>query len=189
LDGLERVRFRITDLPDGYLGLARPGTIDLDPDADGYGWYLDASAHGSLAFGGAGSDGARLAEPSSPAWGRMDLLTVVAHELGHELGLDDDSSNGLMAEFLPSGTRRLPAFIAPMPALAALAVDRVLGNVVADPPTADSNDPGTPSGPVIVAVADFMDQGVSADQQDTRLKKRPIGNRIRIDRILSGLFE
>jgi hypothetical protein len=45
----------------------------------------------------------------SPAAGRVDLLTVVAHELGHALGLDSDASDGLMGEFLAPGVRRLPS--------------------------------------------------------------------------------
>ena len=42
----------------------------------------------------------------------MDLLTVVMHELGNALGLDDvaasDGANSLMAESLARGIRRLP---------------------------------------------------------------------------------
>ncbi len=43
--------------------------------------------------------------------GRMDLLTVMMHELGHVLGLDDldslDNHDDLMAETLAIGFRRL----------------------------------------------------------------------------------
>jgi hypothetical protein len=50
---------------------------------------------------------------SSPATGEMDLLTVVMHELGHVLGLPDDSdltsAGDLMDETLATGTRRLPS--------------------------------------------------------------------------------
>ena len=54
----------------------------------------------------------------SQAWGRMDLLTVVTHELGHELGQADDDVQGLMAGFLPSGTRRLPSPAVTSPSVA-----------------------------------------------------------------------
>jgi hypothetical protein len=52
------------------------------------------------------------ATPASPAAGRIDLLTVVSHELGHILGLPDlvnDHSGALMDEILEPGVRRLPA--------------------------------------------------------------------------------
>ena len=42
----------------------------------------------------------------SPAAGREDLLTTVLHELGHLVGLADDNGTALMAESLPTGTRR-----------------------------------------------------------------------------------
>jgi hypothetical protein len=37
----------------------------------------------------------------------LDLLSVVLHEMGHMLGLEDNEG-GLMAEVLQPGTRRLP---------------------------------------------------------------------------------
>jgi len=41
---------------------------------------------------------------------RIDLLTVVEHELGHVAGLGDlsPSATSLMSEVLPTGVRRLP---------------------------------------------------------------------------------
>src|SRR5581483_9838743 len=47
----------------------------------------------------------------SPAAGRMDLLTVVMHELGHVIGLDSRFGGDpadLMAAYLGAGDRRLP---------------------------------------------------------------------------------
>src|SRR5439155_1830371 len=61
----------------------------------------------------AGEIGAeRQAGAGSPAHGRMDLLTVVMHELGHVLGHDDlpvaTHPHELMTEDIPTGARRAP---------------------------------------------------------------------------------
>src|SRR5262249_11124810 len=55
-----------------------------------------------------GLEGRALA--GSGAEGRMDLLTVVEHELGHVLGFDDlsASSGDVMDAVLAEGVRRLP---------------------------------------------------------------------------------
>jgi hypothetical protein len=77
----------IEDLGGSYLGLTSTldNTIWIDNDAAGAGW--------SILGGG------------------MDLLTVVAHEMGHLLGLrdlyDDDHADDLMAGTLQIGVSRL----------------------------------------------------------------------------------
>src|SRR5205085_2822207 len=52
------------------------------------------------------------AGPDSPAFGRIDLLTVVEHELGHVLGLSDLDPlavpHDLLTETLTAGVRRFP---------------------------------------------------------------------------------
>ena len=53
----------------------------------------------------------RQASGASPAFNRIDLLSVLMHELGHLLGkadLADASSHSLMLSALPVGTRSLP---------------------------------------------------------------------------------
>lgn len=87
---LRQVQFAITDLPGGMLGQEGGNTIEIDSNAAGYGWSL----------------GPKVARH------KIDLLTVVSHELGHELGLPDlDTQSNLgnvMDDALAPGVRRLP---------------------------------------------------------------------------------
>jgi hypothetical protein len=99
------VHFGITDLGADYLGLAVPGKgpVWLDDDAAGYGWFADPTPLEDSEFAGCLC--------GSPARGRVDLWTVVLHELGHLTGLPDLESNldpeVLMTATLPTGTRRV----------------------------------------------------------------------------------
>ena len=63
----------------------------------------------------------------SPAFGRMDLLTVVMHEFGHVLGYGDLDPNAqkLMSGTLDAGTRRLNDSMPESPEL--VQMDRVPG--------------------------------------------------------------
>ena len=98
---LRSVTITSTDLPDGMLGGATSVGILIDQDANGQGWFVDATPW---------EDG-EFVQGRAPAG--VDLLTVVLHELGHMLGRPDLSdpadANDLMALRLVSDqTRRLP---------------------------------------------------------------------------------
>ena len=86
---------------------ARHGVITLDRTADGYGWFLDPTPGNDLAFA--------TNALNSPARGHVDLLSVVAHELGHLLGYGEDESNGVTGEYLAPGVRHVPLAALPGP--------------------------------------------------------------------------
>jgi hypothetical protein len=96
----------VVDLAPGELGWQEGNTIAIDADASGYGWFVDATPSSDSAF----APGA----VGSPAQGRVDLLTVLIHEMGHVLGYseDSDAANTVMSLDLPVGVRRSPE---PMP--------------------------------------------------------------------------
>jgi len=108
---LESTQFVIQDLSkQGDLGLTGADAIYIDPTALGYGWYIDATPGDNSAFGVAASQYELHAGVDSPAYNKMDLLTLVAHELGHIIGLLDYAGSGdLMDGTLGTGTRRLPS--------------------------------------------------------------------------------
>ncbi len=101
----------ITDLPIGVLGQAEADVISIDVTADGHGWFVDSTPVDDSEFV-LGDDGRVMARADGPAPGRMDLLTVVLHELGHVAGfahtdvLTGDSPD-VMSCFVDSGTRLL----------------------------------------------------------------------------------
>jgi outer membrane protein assembly factor BamB len=118
---LHGVRFIITDLASTYLGWTipaetglhpQPAIIFFDRNAQGNGWFIDATPADNAEFHNRDAAGEFHAIVTSSAFGRMDLLTVVAHELGHVLGLpdlDEGTHQGqLMADNLETGVRRLP---------------------------------------------------------------------------------
>ena len=90
-DDLGRIRsidVYVADLPNTYLGVASADTIWIDVDAAGFGWSLDTGV-----------------VPD-----RMHLLSAVAHELGHVMGLEHDRHHAdtLMSDQLTVGQTLLP---------------------------------------------------------------------------------
>ncbi len=89
------------------LGHASSGkVITIDDNAAGFGWFVDKTPRDDIEFTKVIGKSERVA----PGMTRMDLLTVVMHEMGHILGLpdiDDDKSTGVMTDTIAAGTRRV----------------------------------------------------------------------------------
>lgn len=110
---LNRATITIADLADGYLALTLGSTITLDIDAAGYGWFIDPTPFTSEEFLPSAISHQFSADPEGLAAGKIDLMTVLMHELGHVMGLGHVSSavdgTRLMAGSIDPGIRRLPS--------------------------------------------------------------------------------
>ena len=93
---LNEVTVSVADLSGSYLAVTSSNTIVIDINAAGYGWYVEGQNSES------GIQNPEVAESC------VDLLTVVAHEFGHVLGLGHDFDDDVMEALLPVGVRRLP---------------------------------------------------------------------------------
>ncbi len=105
---LDSANFQIADLGATKLALTSGNTIWISSNAAGYSWYVDPTTGGGSAFGVPVNGHEFTAASGSPAADKMDLLTVVTHELGHILGLGEFGVGDVMTQVLESGTRRLP---------------------------------------------------------------------------------
>ncbi|NBB96218.1 MAG: matrixin family metalloprotease, partial [Planctomycetes bacterium] len=83
----------IADLEGDALATYENDVITLDVNAAGYGWFIDSTPLDDSEFDTGSVEG-------------MDLLTVLTHELGHDLGIDhvDDALN-VMNDDLATGER------------------------------------------------------------------------------------
>jgi large repetitive protein len=96
----------IADLPGSGLASFQNGTIYLDRDAAGRGWFLDSTPTLNEEF--VETTPFELSAINPNLIRKTDLLTVLEHEMGDALGISDlDASiNDLMSDLLREGVRR-----------------------------------------------------------------------------------
>src|SRR5207237_10217574 len=86
LSALDHMTVQVATLNHAELGWTLGNDVWIDQTAAGWGWSFGAAV----------------------APERIDLLTVVTHELGHVLGFGDDAGPTIMATVLSPGVRRAP---------------------------------------------------------------------------------
>ena len=105
------VSFLVEDIGGLTIGASSVGTITIDDNAAGFNWFVDATPGDDSEYAGSGTQ-LRATSDYGAAGTRIDLLTVVTHELGHQIGLTDITVPGERAELMYGsiavGERRLP---------------------------------------------------------------------------------
>jgi hypothetical protein len=107
-DRLAGVQVTIADLPGLTLGFSSGDTVRIDATAAGYGWFVDTTPADDSEYLGTGTQ--ETARPRTDAAAHMDLLSVVIHEFGHELGFGHEE----LGDSLAVGTRVLPLSLEPI---------------------------------------------------------------------------
>jgi Ca2+-binding RTX toxin-like protein len=108
LAALDQVTVLAGNLPSRMIGETMGAQIVIDRTAQGWGWFVDPTPLDNSEFTVSLGNGVFVASSSSAAYGRMDLLSTVLHELGNAMGFAEDTGQDVTGMVLQPGERRLP---------------------------------------------------------------------------------
>lgn len=106
------VDYRIADLPGSTLAWTvgrsdGSAVIWIDQDAAGHGWFVDSTPQNDAEYTAVSA--VLKAAFSGDAADRIDLLTILNHEIGHVAGLEHSDQGNVMQPQLSNGIRLLPS--------------------------------------------------------------------------------
>ncbi|HKP13272.1 MAG TPA: HYR domain-containing protein, partial [Blastocatellia bacterium] len=114
---LRAVSFEVAELGGGRLAVGSSNHIRIDATAAGYGWFYDSSPDNDAEFDVPVPGRELQTTEFSPAFGRVDLLTVVTRELGYVYLQGKNhvprQLRALMEGTLSPAVRRMPTFNVP----------------------------------------------------------------------------
>ncbi|HLG15598.1 MAG TPA: HYR domain-containing protein [Blastocatellia bacterium] len=110
---IEAMTFELGSLPDNKLAQSFGKRVRIDRTAADYGWFVDPTPFDELEFETVTGTAELEASERSPAFRRIDLLTVVMRQLGNALDKDNPyrqhRRRGLMLGTIDASQRRLPS--------------------------------------------------------------------------------
>src|SRR5262249_39067298 len=112
------ISFAFGDLPAGTLGQTTDAGVVVDRTGGGHGWFADPTPTENSEFPIVLGGGAPAAAPGSEAARKVDPLTVLLPEVGHQAGFDHGSVSQVMNEVLGTGERLLLGQISAAPSAA-----------------------------------------------------------------------
>src|SRR5581483_6053151 len=109
---LNQLTFSLSDAAGTFVTSSSGSQVLIDRDGGGHGWFIDATPNTNEEFATVVSATSRAAQPGSPAYGRLDLLTAMTHEMALAIGIQPSQAPDLLSTSLDPGTRKLVGTLA-----------------------------------------------------------------------------
>ncbi|MFH7767640.1 tandem-95 repeat protein [Acinetobacter sp. BSP-28] len=105
---LDQISIQLGTLKDNIVAITEDTHITVSLNAAGWGWFVDATPNLNEEFNLGSTNYNFDAKSGSEADNKIDLLTVLIHEIGNVLGVSHRTADDVMSLNINEGQRRLP---------------------------------------------------------------------------------